>query len=89
VYGQTETYGNCCVTWHHWPLEHRAACQGPPLPGVTIRIVDEALASYCRRTGPGLIEVKGHVMRGYIVPAQVKLRPPYARRGFFAPTWAN
>ena len=41
VYGQTETYGNCCVTWHHWPLERRAACQGPPLPSVTIRIVDE------------------------------------------------
>ena len=36
VYGSTETYGNCCVTWHHWPLGRRAACQGPPLPGVTM-----------------------------------------------------
>ena len=35
VYGQTESYGNCCVTPHDWPLERRAACQGPPLPGVT------------------------------------------------------
>ena len=40
VYGQTESYGNCCVTPHDWPLERRAACQGPPLPGVEIRIVD-------------------------------------------------
>jgi fatty-acyl-CoA synthase len=40
VYGQTESYGNCCVTPHDWPLERRAACQGPPLPGVQVRIVD-------------------------------------------------
>ena len=30
VYGQTESYGNCCVAWHHWPLERRAHCQGFP-----------------------------------------------------------
>ena len=40
VYGQTESYGNCCVTPHDWPLERRACCQGPPLPGVQVRIVD-------------------------------------------------
>ena len=33
IYGATETCGNCAVTWHHWPLEKRAHCQGPPLPG--------------------------------------------------------
>ena len=65
VYGQTETYGNCCVTWHHWPLERRAACQGPPLPGVTIRIVDELTGAALPAGQPGLIEVKGYVMRGY------------------------
>ena len=66
VYGQTETYGNCCVTWHHWPLERRAACQGPPLPGVTIRIVDEATGAVLAADRPGLIEISGYVMRGYI-----------------------
>jgi fatty-acyl-CoA synthase len=66
VYGQTETYGNCCVTWHHWSLERRATCQGPPLPGVTIRIVDELSGTVLPADQPGLIEVKGHVMRGYI-----------------------
>ena len=34
VYGQTESCGNCAVTWHHWPLERRMHVQGPPLPGV-------------------------------------------------------
>jgi fatty-acyl-CoA synthase len=66
VYGQTETYGNCCVTWHHWPLERRAACQGAPLPGVTIRIVDETTGAVLPADLPGLIEVAGYVMRGYI-----------------------
>ena len=65
VYGQTETYGNCCVTWHHWPLSRRAACQGPPLPGVTIRIVDDMTGAPPGAGQPGLIEVKGHVTRGY------------------------
>ena len=38
IYGGTEGYGNCCVTPHDWPLEQRASCQGPPLPGVQVRI---------------------------------------------------
>lgn len=66
VYGQTESYGNCCVTWHHWPLERRAACQGPPLPRVTIRIADETTGAPLGPGQPGLIEVNGYVMRGYI-----------------------
>jgi fatty-acyl-CoA synthase len=66
VYGQTETYGNCCVTPHDWPLERRAACQGPPLPGVTIRIVDESGGIVAGAGQAGLIEVKGYVMRGYV-----------------------
>ena len=66
VYGQTESFGNCCVTWHHWPLARRAACQGPPLPGVTIRIVDEVTSAILPPGQPGLIEVAGYVMRGYI-----------------------
>jgi len=72
VYGQTETYGNCCVTWHHWPLERRAACQGPPLPGVTIRIADG-----------GMIEVKGHVMRGYIGASASQTEAAMTADGFF------
>jgi fatty-acyl-CoA synthase len=83
VYGQTETYGNCCVTWHHWPLERRAACQGPPLPGVTIRIVDETTGAILPLGHPGLIEVKGHVMRGYIGASASQTSAAMTADGYF------
>lgn len=66
VYGQTESYGNCCVTPHDWPLERRAACQGPPLPGVTVRIVDATTGAEVPSGEEGMIEVRGYVMRGYV-----------------------
>jgi fatty-acyl-CoA synthase len=83
VYGQTETYGNCCVTWHHWPLERRAACQGPPLPGVTIRIVDETTGAVLPSGRAGLIEVRGHVMRGYIGASASQAEAALTADGFF------
>lgn len=83
VYGQTETYGNCCVTWHHWPLERRAACQGPPLPGVTIRIVDETTGAALPPGQVGLIEVKGHVMRGYVGASANQTEAAMTADGFF------
>jgi fatty-acyl-CoA synthase len=83
VYGQTETYGNCCVTWHHWPLEHRAACQGPPLPGVMIRIVDEITGANVPAGQPGLIEVSGYVMRGYIGASADQTAAAMTADGFF------
>lgn len=65
VYGQTESYGNCCVTPHDWPLEQRAACQGPPLPGVEIRIVHPETNAVLPPGQDGLIEVRGYLLRGY------------------------
>ena len=65
VYGQTESYGNCSVTWHHWPLQRRMQVQGPPLPGVRIRIVDEASGAPVAAGVAGLIEVKGNITPGY------------------------
>lgn len=65
VYGQTESYGNCSVTWHHWPLERRKQVQGPPLPGVTIRIVDTEHGQPLPQGEVGMIEVKGHLTPGY------------------------
>ena len=65
VYGSTETYGNCCVTPHDMSLADRLVCQGPPLPGVHIRIVDPA-------SGPvpagevGEIQVTGYLTPGYL-----------------------
>jgi fatty-acyl-CoA synthase len=65
VYGQTESYGNCCVTWHHWPLERRVRVQGPPLPGVHVRIVDETSGLPVEPGVAGQIEVKGNLTPGY------------------------
>lgn len=65
VYGQTETYGNCCATWHDWPLERRKQVQGPPLPGVELRIVDAETGLPLRQGETGLIEVRGKITPGY------------------------
>ena len=65
VYGGTEGYGNCCVTPHDWPLERRAACQGPPLPGVHVRIRDPETGGLAATGEIGEIEVKGYLTKGY------------------------
>ena len=83
VYGQTETYGNCCVTPHDWSLERRALCQGPPLPDVTIRIVDETTGAVLPAGSPGLIEVAGHVMRGYIGASAGQNEAALTKDGYF------
>ena len=82
VYGQTESYGNCCVTPHDWPLERRAACQGPPLPGVEIRIVNSA-GTVLPPGDEGLIEVRGYVMRGYIGDSAEQTTSALTADGFF------
>ncbi|HJS87012.1 MAG TPA: class I adenylate-forming enzyme family protein [Acetobacteraceae bacterium] len=67
VYGSSETGGNCCVTHHDWPLERRANCQGQPLPGVQLRITDEATGAVRGPGEPGQVEVRGpYVTRGYV-----------------------
>jgi fatty-acyl-CoA synthase len=65
IYGGTENYGNCCVTPNDWPLERRIDCQGPPLPGVTLRIVGED-GGVLGVDEVGEIQVRGYVMRGYL-----------------------
>ncbi len=65
VYGATETYGNCSVTWHHWPLERRMNCQGEPLPGNEFRFIDPETGDPAPPGQGGLVEVRGYVMPGY------------------------
>jgi fatty-acyl-CoA synthase len=83
VYGQTEGYGNCCVTPYDWPLERRAICQGPPLPGVEIRIVDAESGAELPRGEEGLIEVRGYLMRAYIGSSADQTANAFAADGFF------
>lgn len=72
VYGATENYGNCCVTPHDMPLEQRLVCQGPPLPGVQIRIANTASGA-APDAGEGELEVSGYLTTGYLGdPEQTK-----------------
>jgi fatty-acyl-CoA synthase len=66
IYGATETYGNCCVTPTGLPLEVRMRCQGPPLPGVTIRVVDPETQRDVRPGEEGELLVRGYVSPGYV-----------------------
>jgi fatty-acyl-CoA synthase len=66
IYGSTETYGNCCVTPADAPLARRATSQGPPLPGVEIRIVDAEAGHDLGAGEVGEILVKGHITPGYL-----------------------
>lgn len=83
VYGQTESYGNCCVTPHDWPLERRARCQGPPLPGVQVRIVDGETGAESSCGEEGMIEVRGYVMRGYLGNSAAQTADAITPDGFF------
>ena len=66
IYGSTETYGNCCVTPHDWPLEKRLVSQGPPLEDVRLRIRNPDDGELCAAGAIGEIEVSGYLTPGYI-----------------------
>ena len=83
VYGQTESYGNCCVTPHDWTLERRAHCQGPPLPGVQVRIMHPETGEQLPQGEDGLIEVRGYVTRGYGEASAELNAAAFAADGFF------
>jgi fatty-acyl-CoA synthase len=84
IYGSTETYGNCCVTPHHWPLEQRASCQGPPLPGVHLRIRDPETGRACKPGEVGQIEVKGYLTPGYAGASSRHTAETFSPEGYFA-----
>lgn len=65
IYGASETCGNCCVTDYRMPLDIRAHCQGFPLPGVRLRIVDLESGAEVGADQEGAVEVKGYLMTGY------------------------
>jgi fatty-acyl-CoA synthase len=84
VYGSSETGGNCCVTHHDWPLERRANCQGLPLPGVEMRILNEETGAVCGPDQPGLVEVRGpYVMHGYTASSAVHNAKVFTADGWF------
>jgi fatty-acyl-CoA synthase len=83
IYGASETYGNCCVTPHHWPLKVRASTQGEPLPGVEIRIRSLDDATVLPRGAVGAVEVKGYTTPGYCGASEDQNAVAFTRDGFF------
>ena len=83
VYGQTESYGNCCVTPHDWPLEKRASVQGLPLPGVEMRIAHPETGAALPRGEDGMIEVRGYLTRGYLGASASQTADAMTPDGFF------
>jgi len=83
VYGQTESYGNCTVTWHHWPLDRRKNTQGPPLPGVSMRIIDQESGRELPVGEVGLIEVKGYLTPGYDGASRDQNAKAFTADGYF------
>lgn len=83
VYGATETYGNCCVTWHHWSLAKRAESQGEPLPGNEIRLIHPETGNLVEQGEAGLVEVRGYITRGYVNDSAAHNGPAFTDDGFY------
>lgn len=83
IYGATEIYGNCCVTPCDWPLERRMNCQGPPLPGVTVRIVDPETRAVLPQGEIGEAEVAGYRTPGYAGASAEYTAKAVTADGFF------
>jgi fatty-acyl-CoA synthase len=65
VYGATETYGNCCVTDASEPVDVKLYSQGPPLPGMELRIADPETGAWLAPGETGEVLVRGHIVPGY------------------------
>src|SRR6266550_4210496 len=83
IYGATETYGNCCVTPCDWPLDRRMHSQGPPLPGMRLRIVDPENGRVLPAGETGLVEVGGHVTPGYAGESAAHNAVAFTADGYF------
>jgi fatty-acyl-CoA synthase len=83
IYGSTETFGNCCVTWAHWPLDMRAGCQGPPLPGVHLRVIEAETGAACATGITGEVEVRGYLTRGYANASADQNASSFTTDGYF------
>jgi fatty-acyl-CoA synthase len=83
IYGSTETYGNCCVTPCDWPLQRRMHSQGPPLPGMTLRIVDPETGRSLPAKETGAVEVAGYVTPGYSGASAEHNASAFSTDGYF------
>lgn len=83
VYGSTETYGNCAVTPHDWPLDRRAICQGMPLPGQELRFRDTETDALLTSGEIGLAEVGGRIFPGYFNKNSAENESAFTPDGYY------
>src|SRR4051794_40384861 len=83
IYGSTEIYGNCCVTPFDWPLARRMESQGPPLPGVRLRVVDPETGAVLSSNETGALEVSGYVTPGYCGTSAAHNETAFTADGWF------
>ncbi len=83
IYGSTETYGNCCVTPADWPLTRRMASQGPPLPGVRLRIADPETGTELPAGEIGAVEIAGSATPGYAGASAANNATAFTADGYF------
>ena len=83
IYGSTETYGNCCVTPCDWPLDRRMHSQGPPLPGMLLRIVDPESGRALPPGETGAVEVSGSVTPAYAGASAAQNPAAFTSDGYF------
>ena len=83
IYGSTEGYGNCCVTPHDWPLDQRVQSQGPPLPGVIVRIRDPESGALLGPGEVGEIEYSGYLTPGYAGDSAQHNAQVFTEDGYF------
>jgi fatty-acyl-CoA synthase len=83
IYGATETCGNCAVTPAAWPLDRRMVSQGPPLPGMKIRIVDPDTGRVLPPGEAGAVEVAGDITPGYCGASAEHNAAAFTADGYF------
>ncbi len=65
AYGATENYGNTCLTDADMDKEIRMTCQGKPLPGMVVKVVDPTTGEPVTPGEVGELLVGGYVVPGY------------------------
>ena len=83
VYGSSELYANATVTPHDAAMHDRLTTNGPPLPGVTVKIVDPVTREELPAGDLGEICAAGRVAAGYM-QSDGSIRAITDESGYFA-----
>jgi fatty-acyl-CoA synthase len=82
IYGLTESYGPLIMTHADDPEDVLLGTSGTPLPGWNVRIVDPNTGDPVPNGDVGLVEIKGHVIDGYVGDPELNQRA-FTDDGYF------